>query len=163
MEKHQLQWGLNLVKWEKRILVKNLEDFEERMERFNSNGNHVAQFLKHHPMVKSVNYPSLDNNSKVSKKWLSGYGGIVSFVLKSDDFNSLSRFYDNLPPEILKAPSLGSNKTLVCPYALLAHYHESQSFFENHKISRFMIRVSAGCEIDVKPVLSALNEGLNKI
>ena len=128
---------------------------------FNLNGNKVAEFLKNHPEVEKVYHGSLAQKKERSPKWLSGFGSVVSFTLRSADLESLRRFYDYLPSPLLKAPTLGSNQPLVCPYALLAHYHESSSFFEYHGISRHMIRLAVGCEQDLDPFIGALEEGLN--
>ncbi|GAH09064.1 unnamed protein product, partial [marine sediment metagenome] len=35
------------------------------------------------------------------------------------------KFYDNLLPPVLKGPSLGSEKTLLSPYVMMAHYEDS--------------------------------------
>ena len=145
----QRQWGLNLLEWEKQTLAENLEDFEKRMERFNRNGEKLAWFLKQHPSIARVYHGSLDEEAKASKSWLSGYGSIVCFELKSDNLDSLCLFYDHLPHPLLKAPSLGSNRTLVCPYPLLAHYHESPSFFEMHVFSKHMVERGSGKIINV--------------
>ena len=85
------------------------------------------------------------------------------FTLISGGLESLRSFYDQLPAPLLKAPTLGSNQTLVCPYALLAHYHEPPSFFEHHRIPRHLVRLAVGCEEDLDPVFAALDQGLNQI
>ena len=157
----QRQWALSMSSRECGILSRRLLDFEERMERFNRNGETLAGFLKNHPAVDRVHHGSLNPPSTPhAGGMLSGFGSVVSFVLKADDLEGLSAFYDGLPPPILKAPSLGSDRTLVCPYALLAHYHEPQSFFREHGISLYMVRVAAGCEKDFTPVLESLEAGL---
>ncbi len=161
-EHHHDQWGLDPWEPEIQILQQNLENFEERMLRFNLNGDKVAKFLKNHPEVEKVYHGSLVQKKDLSPKWLSGFGSVVSFTLRSGDLESLRQFYDHLPAPLLKAPSLGSNQTLVCPYALLAHYHEPSSFFEYHGISKHLIRLAVGCEHDLDPIIGALEEGLNQ-
>ena len=131
------------------------------MERFNRNGESVARFLQNHPAVEKVFHGSQAEQEYASRGWLSDYGSVVSFVLRNGDLEGLRSFYDHLPGPLLKAPTLGSNHTLVCPYALLAHYHEPPTFFEYHGISRYLIRVATGCETDLELVLAALDEGLN--
>ena len=106
------------------------------MERFNSNGVKAVDFLQKHPAVEKVFLGSLTYQERTSPEWLMSYGSVVSFTLISGNLKSLRLFYDHLPAPLLKAPTLGSNQTLVCPYALLAHYHESPSFFEHHRIPR---------------------------
>mgnify|MGYP003314723043 FL=1 len=92
-----------------------------------------------------------------------GYGSVISFTLISGNLESLRLFYDQLPAPLLKAPTLGSNPTLVCPYALPAHYHEPPSFFEHHRILRHLVRLAVGCEEDLDPIFAALDQGLNQI
>jgi cystathionine gamma-synthase len=52
-------------------------------------------------------------------------------------------FYDAL--ELCKGPSLGTCFTLVCPYTLLAHYHELD-WAAQFGVSAQLIRVSVGLE-----------------
>ena len=86
-------------------------------------------FLQKHPAVEKVFHGSLTSQERTSPEWLVGYGSVISFTLISGGLESLRLFYDQLPAPLLKAPTLGSNQTLVYPYALLAHYHESPSVF----------------------------------
>ena len=163
MERYHQQWGLEPGIHEIRTLLQNLEDFGERMERFNSNGVKAVDFLQKHPAVEKVFHGSLTYQERTSPEWLMGYGSVVSFTLISGNLESLRLFYDQLPAPLLKAPTLGSNQTLVCPYALLAHYHEPPSFFEHHSIPRHLVRLAVGCEEDLDPVFAALDQGLNQI
>ena len=52
-------------------------------------------------------------------------------------------FYDIL--DVAKGPSLGTNFTLVCPYTLLAHYHELD-FAMNYNVPPNLIRIAVGLE-----------------
>ena len=45
--------------------------------------------------------------------------------LKRDTLEDLRVFYDSVLIDIHKAPSLGSDETLPCPYTLLTHYTSS--------------------------------------
>ena len=163
MERYHQQWGLEPGIHEIRTLLQNLEDFGERMERFNSNGVKAVDFLQKHPAVEKVFHGSLTYQERTSPEWLLGYGSVISFTLISGNLESLRLFYDQLPAPLLKAPTLGSNQTLVCPYALLAHYHEPPSFFEHHRIPRHLVRLAVGCEEDLDPIFAALDQGLNQI
>ena len=121
MERYHQQWGLEPGIHEIRTLLQNLEDFGERMDRFNSNGVKAVGFLKKHPAVEKVFHGSLTYQERASPEWLLGYGSVVSFTLISGNLESLRLFYDQLPAPLLKAPTLGSNQTLVCPYACLLY------------------------------------------
>ena len=61
-------------------------------------------------------------------------------------------FYDAL--SLPKGPSLGTNFTLVCPYALLAHYNEL-SWAESYGVPRNLIRISVGLE-DIQVNIKAI-------
>ena len=52
-------------------------------------------------------------------------------------------FYDRL--DLSKGPSLGTDFTLVCPYTLLAHYHELD-FAMSYQVQPNLIRIAVGLE-----------------
>ena len=66
MERYHQQWGLEPGIHEIRTLLQNLEDFGERMERFNSNGVKAVGFLKKHPAVEKVFHGSLTYRKRTS-------------------------------------------------------------------------------------------------
>src|SRR5690606_34252738 len=69
------------------------------------------------------------------------WGGLFSFVLK--DPSRAEAVYDALP--VAKGPGFGTNFTLVCPYTLLAHYHELE-FARVAGVDPSLIRVWVGLE-----------------
>ena len=125
------------------VLLSNLKDYPKRMETVNANGVALAGWLAEHPAVAEVWHPSLtnkENYEKVMRKG-GGYGGLLSFVLKSQ--KKTPKVYDAL--RLSKGPSFGTTFTLVCPYTLLAHYHELE-WAEGCGISANLLRVSCGLE-----------------
>ncbi len=67
------------------LLNLGLESLHVRMPRHVENGLAVAEFLKNHPKVASVNYPGLkgDKYYEIAKKYMQNGGcGVVSFELK---------------------------------------------------------------------------------
>jgi O-acetylhomoserine (thiol)-lyase len=67
------------------LLNLGLESLHVRMPRHVENGLAVAEFLKNHPKVASVNYPGLkgDKYYEIAKKYMPNGGcGVVSFELK---------------------------------------------------------------------------------
>ncbi len=158
----QQNWGLEISPHEAEILRKRMHDFEERMQRFNKNSLAIAHFLEVHSAVDRVYYacsPS-DVSSSSAPKLLSGNGGVVSFVLKNDTEDNLRNFYDGEFSSILKAPTLGSNQTLVCPYPLLTHYHSSDEDLLEIELPRYLIRIAAGSENKIEPIIADLNSAL---
>ncbi len=69
---------------------------------------------------------------------------------------SAPRFFDAV--RVNKGPSLGTNYTLICPYTILAHYHELE-FAEASGVSRYLVRVSIGLE-DVDDLKSRFTAAL---
>ena len=84
----------------------------------------------------------------------------MSFTLTRPGMAGLRQFYDAPLQHILKAPSLGSNQTILCPYTLLAHYHESDEVLEELGLSRYLIRLSVGCEENIERVIDSLDQAL---
>ena len=54
----------------------------------------VAEYLKGHPKVKEVFYPGLPKHPghELAKKQMDGFGGVVSFKLKSNQMLHLIRW-----------------------------------------------------------------------
>jgi cystathionine gamma-synthase len=66
------------------------------------------------------------------------------------------RVYDAL--RLNKGPSFGTPFTLVCPYTLLAHYHELE-WAEGCGVPANLLRVSCGLE-PVETIVNAFEEAL---
>jgi len=123
------------------VLLDNNANFQTRMQAINRNAAQLAAFLRHHPAVARVNYTEGDTAYESIRRADGGYGGLLSFTLK--DETRAPQVYDAL--DVAKGPSLGTSYTLVCPYTLLAHYHELD-WAESCGISRNLLRVSVGTE-----------------
>jgi cystathionine beta-lyase/cystathionine gamma-synthase len=150
---------------ESAILAENMQDLHQRMEQFNSNALEVARFLEDHEKVAKVYYSMLPSHGshKVAEKILRGGSSVVSFNLKENTMDGLQRFYDTDMPHIPKAPTLGSNKTLICPYTLLTHYTETDEYLDFIGLSRYLVRVAVGCEDDLAPIISDLEAALENV
>ena len=141
-----------------------MQDFQERILRFNTNCSVIAEFLSTHLAVGFVYHPSLNSHSSydTAKKLLSGNGGVVSFTLKDESENALKNFYDREFSSMIKAPSIGSNQTLICPYTLLTNYFSTDEELKEIKLPRHLIRISAGCETEIDGILEDLDFALKK-
>lgn len=125
------------------VLDRNSTDLRSRIFAINQNADTLAAFLRQHPAVDSVFYPSPeDPNYAVLRAPSGGYGGLLSLVLK-DAADRTPAVFDAL--EVCKGPNLGTNFTLCCPYTILAHYDELD-FVESCGVSRWLLRISAGVE-----------------
>lgn len=139
------------------ILLSNLKDYPQRMATVNVNGQAVAAWLAAHPAVAEVWHPSLvhtANYEAVMRKG-GGYGGLLSFVLKAP--KKTPKVYDAL--QLSKGPSFGTSFTLVCPYTMLAHFHELE-WAEGCGVSPYLLRVSCGTE-PLEYIIAAFAEALS--
>jgi len=138
------------------ILLSNITGYGKRMEAVNANGLALAEWLAEHPAVAQVWHPSRttrDHYDAIRRKD-GGYGGLLSFVLKAS--KKTPKFYDML--RLSKGPSFGTPFTLVCPYTMLAHYHELE-WAEACGVPAHIMRVSCGAE-PTATLIAALDEAL---
>jgi cystathionine gamma-synthase len=138
------------------VLLSNIKGYPKRMKTVNQNGSALAAWLAAHPAVAEVWHPSLThtaNYEAVMRKG-GGYGGLLSFIIKAP--KKTPKVYDAL--RVCKGPSFGTAFTLVCPYTLLAHYHELE-WAEGCGVSANLLRVSCGLE-PIEQIIAAFEEAL---
>ncbi len=139
------------------VLLSNLKDYAKRMKAVNANGEQLAKWLEEHPAVAKVWHPSIGDrrNYDAVKRPGGGYGGLLSFVLKAP--KKTPKVYDAL--RLCKGPSFGTPFTLVCPYVMLAHYHELE-WAEDCGVPANLLRVSCGQE-PIAGVIAAFEKALS--
>ena len=139
------------------VLLSNLKSYAKRIKAVNANGSELAAWLAAHPAVAQVWHPSLtcrENYDRLRRR-NGGYGGLLSFVLKSP--KKTPKVYDAL--RLSKGPSFGTPFTLVCPYTMLAHYHELE-WAEGCGVPANLLRVSCGQE-PISRLTAAFEEALS--
>jgi cystathionine gamma-synthase len=131
-----------LYRADARAMVHNSQDFVERNAKINKNSEQLADYLYQHPDVEMVWYPKyVAPLYQRYQKEAGGFGGLLSIHLHPHMCQRT--FYDAL--DVAKGPSLGTNFTLVCPYTLLAHYHELD-FALSYNVPPNLIRIAVGLE-----------------
>ena len=135
----QQQYPTGLHPTDAAALVANSVDFVQRSEKINETAEALADWLQQHPAVDQVYYPK--NAPLYDSIKTGGYGGLMSMLLLPHMCQR--HFYDAL--DVAKGPSLGTNFTLVCPYTLLAHYHELD-FAMSYNVPPNLIRIAVGLE-----------------
>jgi cystathionine gamma-synthase len=138
------------------VLLSNLKGYAKRNAVINENALALVAFLKDHPAVASVWHPSVTQtaNYEAVMRKNGGYGGLLSIVLSSP--KKAPKVYDSL--KLSKGPSFGTPFTLVCPYTLLAHYHELD-WTEDCGVPANLLRISVGLE-PVETVIQAFADAL---
>lgn len=140
-------------------LERNSRDFAERSNKINDTALAVVDLLEKSPLISKVYYPTLSESKKYYddiKTPNGGYGGLISFVFKEPQ-NAIT-FFNAV--NLHKGPSLGTNFTLACPYAILAHYQELDEIAK-WDIDRNLIRISIGLEQELE-LLEVLNKSLDQ-
>ncbi len=147
-----------------KILTRNLKYFNERMKLINKNSEIVAEFLNNHRFIKQVYYPSLktDPNFTLKQKYLKGCSGLISFILKDSSKENAEIFYNNINKPILKGPSLGSEKTLISPYVVMAHYNDSKEKLKELGFDFYLMRLSVGIE-PVGQIINSIGHALDSL
>lgn len=131
------------------VLLENLKGFPARMEKINASGAEIARRLKASPKIAEVFYPGFGSPEQeaIAQKYLNpGKSGLVSFLLKDKSLDALRAFYDAVGEPVVKGPGLGSETSLLCPYVMLAHYHEEKSALQNLGLDFHLLRISVGAE-----------------
>jgi cystathionine gamma-synthase len=131
-----------LYRQDARAILYNSVDFVERNAVINSTAEALADWLLEHGDVETVYYPKhIAPFYNAVKRSSGGYGGLMSIILHPHMCQRT--FYDAL--NVAKGPSLGTNFTLVCPYTLLAHYHELD-FAMSYDVPPNLLRIAVGLE-----------------
>ncbi|ODQ83034.1 hypothetical protein BABINDRAFT_5906 [Babjeviella inositovora NRRL Y-12698] len=139
-------------------LERNSRDFAARSDKINVTSELVVDLLVNSPLIKDIFYPSLLPTKKyydLVKTPQGGYGGLISFVFHNPEHAIV--FFDSL--KLSKGPSLGTNFTLACPYAILAHYGELDEV-EKWGVDRNIVRISIGLE-DRDELLKVIKQALD--
>ena len=130
-----------------------------RMQAHARNAQAVAEFLEAHPEVDRVYYPGLLSHPQhaLAKRQMSGFGGMVSFVLKGPQSRALD-FAHRLRYFSL-AESLGGVESLICHPARMTHGSIPKEDRERRGVTDGLLRLSVGIE-DVEDLLDDLGSAL---
>lgn len=144
------------------LIIRGLKTFPLRMQRQNESALAIAEFLDKHPKIDKVWYPGIKSHPdhEIAKKYMRGFGGVVSFQIKGD-LEAGSKFVDAMKiPKI--APSIGGVESLIEQPSLMSYYELTTE--EREKIGIFdnLIRFSIGIE-DTEDLLKDLQQALNVI
>ncbi len=143
------------------LLLRGLKTFALRLDHQNRSGQKVAEWLESSPYTYEVYYPGLATHQhhKIAKEQMKGFGGVVSFKLKSD-MQGVGRFLDAL--EICRiAPSLGGVESLITHPASVSYYNVPKAERESLGITDDLARLALGIE-DPDDVIDDLHQAMKK-
>ena len=141
------------------LLIRGLKTFPLRMRQHNESGLKLAKFLAQHPEIECVYYPGLETSPDyaVAKRQMSGFGGVVSFLVRGD-LSRKSRFIDACRlPSI--GPSMGGVESLIEQPALMSFYELTTEQRIAIGIRDNLVRLSVGLE-DADELIADLDRAL---
>lgn len=139
-------------------LERNSRDFVQRAHKIDTTAKSVVKLLQNSESISKIYYPLVNDTRHYYdqiKTPEGGYGGLISFLFHNPDH--AVRFFNSV--NLHKGPSLGTNFTLACPYAILAHYQELDEI-AHWDVDRNLIRISIGLE-DPEELLAVLKKSLD--
>lgn len=143
------------------LFLQGLETLHLRLERHSENALAVARYLQGHEAVAWVSYPGLDGDpyKAVADRLFSGkgYGGLVSFGLKSGRDGG-KRFIESL--ELFShLVNIGDAKSLAVHNASTTHSQLTPEELEAAGVPEDLVRLSVGIE-NVDDIIADLEQAL---
>jgi cystathionine gamma-lyase len=128
------------------LVMRGTKTLHVRMERHEQNARAIADWLQGHPQVEKTIYPGLASHPQhaLAKKQQSGFGGMISFVLKGglDE----SRKFLSACQVFTLAESLGGVEALIEHPAIMTHASIPPDNRKKLGIDDGFIRLSVGIE-----------------
>jgi len=144
------------------LFLQGLETLSLRVEKHVANTKKIVDFLRSHPHVAWVNYPSLKENKyyELAQKYLpKGAGSIFTFGIKGG-VEAGKKFIDSLEIFSLLA-NVADAKSLVIHPASTTHAQLSEEGLIAAGVTPDMVRLSIGIE-DADDLIYDLDQALKK-
>ncbi|PTX60217.1 cystathionine gamma-lyase [Kordia periserrulae] len=143
------------------LALRGIKTLHVRMQRHCENGKAVAEYLANHPKISKVYWPGFKThpNHDIAKKQMNGFGGMISFVTKGNDYDEAIKIIENLKIFTL-AESLGGVESLAGHPASMTHASIPKEEREKVGIVDALIRLSVGIE-DAEDLIADLEQALS--
>ncbi|MBO4235096.1 MAG: O-acetylhomoserine aminocarboxypropyltransferase/cysteine synthase [Firmicutes bacterium] len=145
------------------LLLQGIETLSLRVERHVENTKKVIEYLSNHPLVESINHPSLPehpNHDLYEKYFPNGGGSIFTFNIKGGKEEAW-KFIDELKIFALIA-NVADAKSLVIHPASTTHSQLSQEDLLDIGIKDNTIRLSIGTE-HIDDIINDLEAGFKAV
>jgi cystathionine gamma-synthase len=145
------------------LLLRGMKTLALRIERQNKNAMEIARHLHAHPKIERVFYPGLESHEghEIARKQMTGFGGMLSFMLKNDTYEAVGTVLANLKYAHCAA-NLGAVETIVGPPATTSHVECTHNERRAMGIPESLIRYSTGIE-DIADLTNDLDQALAKV
>src|ERR1700676_2677553 len=143
------------------LVLRGTKTLPLRMQRHNTNGLAIAEFLAVHPKVRHVHYPGLPSHPQheLATRQMRGFGGMVSFELGS--LEAARRLLNSVRLMAL-AESLGGVETLISRPSTMTHASVLEGRRAALGITDGLVRISAGIE-DIEDLTEDLGQALDLV
>ena len=139
------------------LVLRGIKTLAVRMDRHCKNAKAVVDFLSHHPKVKQVFYPGLEDHKghAIAKNQMKDFGGMVSFTIsggrqEAEKISASTKVFT-------LAESLGAVESLIEHPGAMTHVSVAGSPLE---VPDDLIRISIGIE-SIKDLLEDLENALS--
>ena len=142
------------------LVLRGTKTLPLRMERHNSNGLALAEYLAAHPKVRRVHYPGLPSHPQhdLARRQMQGFGGMIAFDVGSLD---AARRLLNAVRLCALAESLGGVETLISHPATMTHASVPVERRSALGITDGLVRISVGIE-DIDDLTEDLAQALER-
>jgi cystathionine beta-lyase len=129
------------------LVLRGIKTLHVRMQRHCENGEKVANWLRQHPKVGKVYWTGFTDhpNHDIAKKQMRGFGGMISFTLKSDNLQEALKVLSSTKLFAL-AESLGGVESLIGHPASMTHGSIPREERIKNGLADSLIRLSVGIE-----------------
>lgn len=150
--------GVTMSPFNAWVFSKGLETLSLRMKAHCDNSLALAKWLQKQQQIEKVFYPGLEDHPQhaLAKQQQSGFGGIVSFIVKGEKEAAWS-IVNNLEMLSITA-NLGDTKTTITHPASTTHGRLTQEQRDDALISDGLLRLSVGLE-DIDDIKNDLSRG----
>lgn len=144
------------------VFLKGLETLSLRMKAHCESAQKLAEWLDQHPKVEKVYFAGLPHHPghELAKKQQSGFGGVVSFVVKGERQGAWTVIDSTRFLSITS--NLGDVKSTITHPATTSHGRMSAEAKQAAGIVEGLIRVSVGLE-NIDDIIGDLSHGLDLI
>jgi cystathionine beta-lyase/cystathionine gamma-synthase len=142
------------------LVLRGIKTLHVRMKQHGENGLIIAHWLRKHPKVGRVYWPGFEDhpNHEIAKKQMSGFGGMISFVLKDDSADAARKVLSSTKLFSL-AESLGGVESLINHPASMTHASIPREERIKNGLSDALIRLSVGIE-DAEDLIEDLAQAI---
>lgn len=142
------------------LVLRGIKTLHIRMQRHCENAIIVANWLETHLKVGKVYYPGLPSHTghELAKKQMRGFGGMLSFELKGDNYEEAIHVMESLKVFSL-GESLGGVESLCTHPASMTHASIPKEEREKVGLKDTLIRLSVGIE-DVEDLIADLEQAI---